>query len=117
MIKAGYKGSGISDVVWMGNVVNHATKLCHQGSWGQRCAIQVSKGAYAKMSKASRSLLHPVIVGLTNTHYEGNVLDNGMRRWTAEASKRPEDFREWMSRHGFSSDVDSLGMTSIRSWL
>jgi class 3 adenylate cyclase len=117
MIKAGYKGSGISDVVWMGNVVNHAAKLCHQGNRGQRCAIQVSKGAYRKMSNANRSLLRPVDVGLSRSHYEGDILDNEMRRWTAEASQRPEDFRGWLSRYGFSGDVESSGMTSVRPWL
>lgn len=28
MIKAGYSGSTINDVVWMGEVVNVAAKLC-----------------------------------------------------------------------------------------
>jgi 5-methylcytosine-specific restriction protein B len=32
MIKAGYKGSAINDVIWMGNVVNEAAKLCHKGN-------------------------------------------------------------------------------------
>ena len=32
MVKAGYKGSGINDVVWMGNVVNEASKLASYGN-------------------------------------------------------------------------------------
>ncbi|MEU2617563.1 adenylate/guanylate cyclase domain-containing protein [Streptomyces sp. NPDC007157] len=34
MIKAGYSGSGISDVVYMGDVVNRAAKLAAKGSSG-----------------------------------------------------------------------------------
>ena len=34
MIKAGYNGSGIADVVYMGDVVNQAAKLAAQGSNG-----------------------------------------------------------------------------------
>jgi hypothetical protein len=34
MIKAGYSGSGISDVVYMGDVVNSAAKLAAKGSSG-----------------------------------------------------------------------------------
>lgn len=32
MIKAGYSGSGLNDVVWMGEVVNQARKLCSHGN-------------------------------------------------------------------------------------
>lgn len=32
MIKAGYSGSGLQDVVYMGDVVNRAAKLAAQGS-------------------------------------------------------------------------------------
>lgn len=32
MIKAGYSGSGINDVIWMGEVVNYASKLSNYGN-------------------------------------------------------------------------------------
>jgi class 3 adenylate cyclase len=32
MVKAGYKGSGINEVVWMGSVVNEASKLASYGN-------------------------------------------------------------------------------------
>ena len=31
MIQAGYKGSGINEVIWMGDVVNDSAKLRHRG--------------------------------------------------------------------------------------
>jgi hypothetical protein len=34
MIKAGYSGSGIADIVYMGDVVNAAAKLAAQGANG-----------------------------------------------------------------------------------
>lgn len=34
MIKVGFNGSGIADVVYMGDVVNHAAKLAAQGNNG-----------------------------------------------------------------------------------
>ncbi|WP_239708922.1 adenylate/guanylate cyclase domain-containing protein [Mycolicibacterium smegmatis] len=44
MIKAGYSGSGISDVVYMGDVVNHAAKLAAQGSKNWQPPIFLSNG-------------------------------------------------------------------------
>jgi class 3 adenylate cyclase len=32
MILAGYKGSGIKDIVWMGDVVNKASKMCSKAN-------------------------------------------------------------------------------------
>ena len=32
MIQAGYKGSGIKDIVWMGDVVNQASKMCSKAN-------------------------------------------------------------------------------------
>lgn len=32
MLKAGYRGSSINDVIWMGDVVNEASNLCHRGN-------------------------------------------------------------------------------------
>ncbi len=32
MIQAGYKGSGIKDIIWMGDVVNQASKMCSKAN-------------------------------------------------------------------------------------
>lgn len=48
MIKAGYSGSGINEVVYMGDVVNHAAKLAAQGSKDGRPPILIANDlAYA----------------------------------------------------------------------
>ncbi len=51
MLKAGFAGSGINDVVWMGDVMNQASKLCHQGAKNGRMPIQVSESVHACLNQ------------------------------------------------------------------
>ena len=46
MIKAGYKGSTINDVIWMGDVVNRASKLCSLGNRELNNPIVISEIVY-----------------------------------------------------------------------
>lgn len=46
MIKAGYKGSTINEVVWMGDVVNQASNLCGLGNHTFNNPIVISKTIY-----------------------------------------------------------------------
>lgn len=39
MVKAGYSGSGINDVIWMGDVVNTACHLANKAGRGIRNKI------------------------------------------------------------------------------
>lgn len=50
MILAGYKGSGLNDVIYMGGVVNNASKLCSKASKGFINEIVVSKSVYDDLS-------------------------------------------------------------------
>ena len=52
MVKAGYDGSGINDVVWMGDVVNKAANLCSYGrrEWYDR-RVMVSESIYINLSE------------------------------------------------------------------
>lgn len=49
MIKAGYKGSGLNDIVWMGDVVNHASNLCNLANKNENDVIVVSDEVYADL--------------------------------------------------------------------
>ncbi len=49
MIKAGYKGSQINDVVWMGDVVNQASNLCALGNKGSIQPIVISSIIYSNL--------------------------------------------------------------------
>jgi class 3 adenylate cyclase len=88
MIKAGYKGSGINDVVWMGDVVNKASHLSGLGSktfipayqyWQEKYGrIVVSPTIYNNLNDHNRGLLK-----FNNNVYHGNivntVLDNAIK--------------------------------------
>lgn len=78
MLKAGYKGSGISEIIWMGDVVNKASNLCHQGSKGYRKAIQVSPVVHSNIRDDYKALLSPVSETLLDLGdpkaYEGDLV-------------------------------------------
>lgn len=49
MIKAGYKGSTINDVIWMGDVVNQASTLCALGNKDSIQPIVISSIIYSNL--------------------------------------------------------------------
>lgn len=55
MIKAGFTGSGISDIVWMGDVLNQASHLCHRANKDDRKVIMISTGVHALLDQAALS--------------------------------------------------------------
>lgn len=55
MIKAGFAGSGISDIVWMGDVLNQASHLCQMANKENRKVIMVSDGVHALLDQAALS--------------------------------------------------------------
>lgn len=79
MIKAGYKGSGINEVVWMGDVVNEASRLAGYGNktyFDQ--PLMVSPVFYGNLNEDNKRFL--------NWHrergcYHGNVVDLHMDAW------------------------------------
>lgn len=56
MMKAGFQGSGISDIVWMGDVLNQASHLCHMANKDDRKVIVVSAGVYALLDQPALSV-------------------------------------------------------------
>lgn len=51
MVQAGYKGSGIKDVVWMGDVVNHASKLSGKAGRDGLASILISQEFWNRLSR------------------------------------------------------------------
>lgn len=82
MLKAGYKGSSINEVVWMGDVVNGASNLCGFGnkSWNDRHQM-VSDIFYQNLNDHNQSLLER---NHTRACYHGNVVDTEMEEWWKE---------------------------------
>lgn len=82
MLKAGYKGSSINEVVWMGDVVNSASNLCSFGNktWSDN-EVMVSDIFYDNLSDDNKKLL-------SRNHsrgcYHGNVINSAMDTWWKE---------------------------------
>ncbi|PLX68158.1 MAG: hypothetical protein C0603_08600 [Denitrovibrio sp.] len=83
-IKAGYKGSGINDVVWLGKVVSGAAKLCSYGnrSFGDS-EMMVSKDVYNNLNEHNQSLLS---WNSSRECYHGCVINSEMKTWVDKNS-------------------------------
>jgi class 3 adenylate cyclase len=57
MIKAGSKGTGCDEIVWIGNVVNEASKLCDNANKDYNCELMVSPSLYSYLTELQKSLL------------------------------------------------------------
>ncbi|WP_051482095.1 adenylate/guanylate cyclase domain-containing protein [Paraburkholderia nodosa] len=89
MIKSGFNGAGINEVVWMGDVVNEASNLCHQGNRDSSYPIQVSSEVYQKLGSSDRSLLQCVFAADCSVdHYQGNLVNIEMDQWLNEQLSR-----------------------------
>ena len=79
MIKAGYKGSGINEVVWMGDVVNEASGLCSCGNRsGSDGTMMVSDVFYKNLSEEYQRFL---TWNARRNCYHGNVHNILMNKW------------------------------------
>ncbi|MDA8143772.1 MAG: hypothetical protein M0T81_07295 [Thermoplasmatales archaeon] len=79
MIMAGYKGSGINEVVWVGDVVNEASNLSEFGNkTEQDCEIMVSNIFYDNLNDTNKKFLtkHP-----NRQCYHGNIISISMNDW------------------------------------
>jgi len=81
-IKAGYKGSGINEVVWLGKVVGEAAMLC---SYGNRNSsdkeIMVSSFFYDNLNDHNKSLLNWNSI---RECYHGYVVNTDMDKWVQD---------------------------------
>jgi len=83
MVQAGFKGSGIKDIIWMGDVINTASKLSEMPikTWGANCEISVSSVFYDNLNERNQSLLHK---DWGDECYRGCVINTGMNAWYSE---------------------------------
>ena len=84
MVKAGYSGSGLNDVIWMGDVVNSASHLSGEAGRNGRKPIVVSSCIYGNLKEDYQKLLTDYE---WNTKYEGNVINIEMDEWYQEHCK------------------------------
>ncbi len=78
MVKAGYNGSGLNDVVYMGDVVNEAAHLAAKAHDGNAAPIFVSSDFQANLNDQNRGFLtyHQV-----HRCYTGYVVHKAMNDW------------------------------------
>ena len=81
MIKAGYSGSGINEVVYMGDVVNRAAHLAHEAGRGWSDPIFAGGVFHQNLNDHNRSLLTSRYVSGLGTVYTGNVVNTDMNDW------------------------------------
>lgn len=87
MIKAGFAGSGLSDIVWMGDVVNEASKLCARANKDDSRAIMVSNDFRYNLNGHNQGLLAKNIL---LDCYHGDIIIREMEDWLKkERSRRP----------------------------
>lgn len=86
MVKAGYSGSGINDVIWMGDVVNSACYLCNKAGRDYRKVIVISDIIYNNINEHNKSLFSGYVDDWT-TRYEGNIINTAMDNWYKENCK------------------------------
>ncbi len=78
-IKAGYKGSGINEVVWLGKLIGEAAKLCSYGNkeYAEK-AMMVSSTFYNNLNEDNQKLL---TWNSLRDCYHGNVINTSMNAW------------------------------------
>ena len=86
MVKAGYSGSGLNDVIWMGDVVNSACHIANKAGRGWHDPIMVSSFIYENLSEYNQGLLQRKIID-SSIYYTGNIIALNMEEWYNENCK------------------------------
>lgn len=82
MIKAGYSGSGLNKIVWMGEVVNSASNLCNNANKGyDNEETFVSNVIYSNLNEHNQNLLSK---NYNHDCYHGVIINTQMNEWYKE---------------------------------
>ncbi len=88
MIKAGYYGSGLNDVIWMGDVVNSASHLSGEAGRNGRKTLVVSTFIHDNLNDHNKDLLTSFYsLSDRKLKYEGNIIDVSMDDWYKQHCK------------------------------
>lgn len=88
MVKAGYSGSSINDVVWMGDVINSASHICNIAGRNGRKSIVVSQVIYNNLNEENQKLLsRDTDTNTKKVFYESNQLNSVWEEWYDENCK------------------------------
>jgi class 3 adenylate cyclase len=86
MTKAGKKGTGVNDVVWMGDVVNEASNLSCAANDHKLYPVEImiSESIFINLDEYNQKLVHKDPV---RGVYYGNIVDIEMQKWFNENCK------------------------------
>lgn len=86
MVKAGYSGSGLNDVIWMGDVVNSACHLANKAGRNLRAPVLITSKVYDNILENTKKLFSKCTIDGT-TYYEGYIIWKPMESWRKEHCK------------------------------
>ncbi len=113
MMKAGASGSGVNDVVWIGDVVNEAAHLCHEGNRGSNKCVQVSKSVYTNLTDEYKGFCSAHTI-FDDSNYETDIHSVSMREYFEEEKKRAETLsallNSFFSNKTYPTGANSLGL-------
>lgn len=85
MVQAGYKGSGLNDVIWMGDVVNYASHLCNKANKDGNDVINISQEVYDDLEgfRGYQNKLYQTMFNkpLGKNYYTGSVIRRDIEVW------------------------------------
>lgn len=84
MVKAGYKGSAINDVIYMGDVVNRASHLANVAGKGSNQPIFYGGTFQQNLKERSQNFLQKVFISGLDNAYSGNIVETDMTDWLKE---------------------------------
>lgn len=83
MVQAGYSGSGLNDVIWMGDVVNSACNIANNAGRNGKKTFVVSSCVQSNLNEHNQGLLNSTSINFT-TYYEGYIVNTSMDKWYDE---------------------------------
>lgn len=81
MIKAGYSGSGINEVVYMGDVVNRAAHLAHEGGRGTNSNIILGGVFQSNLNEHNSKLVTEQYIQGLGAVYSSDAIIGTMNEW------------------------------------
>lgn len=82
MIKAGHKGSGLNEVVYMGDVVNRAAHLAHKAGRQWTHPLWLGEDFAGNLNDENVSLVTKSYDQALGSYWSGDVINLAMEEWT-----------------------------------
>lgn len=84
MIKAGYNGSGINEVTWIGKLVGETADLCSKANrWNSKRTLY-SQAFYDNLSDTYKKEINWLTWNYSYSCYEGNTVNLAMDKWVQD---------------------------------